>query len=74
MNEVIKLDPKDFKILFYSEDGQRCRLFVDGKEISSTRGITINASLDEITLNANIVMSPIKAIKDGEPVILVDRE
>ena len=71
---MIKLDPKDYKLLFCSDDGQSYRLFVDGKEISSMRGITINASRDEITLTANIVMSPVKAIKDGEPVILVDGE
>lgn len=69
-----KLDPKDYKLLFYSDDGQSYRLFVDGKEISSTRGITINASKEEITLSANIVMSPIKVIEDGLPTIKIDGE
>jgi hypothetical protein len=71
---VINLNPKDYKILFYSEDGYSFRLFVDGKEISSTRGITINASGEEITLSANIVMSPIKVIEDGQPIIKIDGE
>lgn len=68
------MDPKDCKLLFYSDDGQNYRLFVDGKEISSTRGITINASKEEITLSANIVMSPIKVIEDGLPTIKIDGE
>lgn len=68
------MDPKECKILFYSEDGQRYRLFVEGKEISSTRGITINASNSEITLTPHMVMSPIKVIEDGLPTIKIDGE
>ncbi|MEN2464916.1 hypothetical protein [Ornithinibacillus sp. JPR2-1] len=54
------------KVVFYSEDGRAFRLFVDGKEIKGTKGITITAGNDEfVTVTPNLVcFKDYKNIKD----------
>jgi hypothetical protein len=53
------MNPKDYKVLFYSEDGKGFKLFIEGKEIATTDGIRITAGSGEaIEVSPNIVIVP----------------
>lgn len=50
---------KDYKVLFYSEDGINFKLYIEGQELTSTRGVTIKAgNQEEIVVSPNIVIPP----------------
>jgi uncharacterized alkaline shock family protein YloU len=60
------LNPKDYKVLFYREAGKsNFKLFIDGKEITCTKGVVITAGNgEEIQVTPNLVISYSENIKD----------
>jgi hypothetical protein len=62
------VDPKKYKVLFYSEDGVNFRLFCEGKELAITRGVRISASVgNPVEVDATLAfIEGMETIKDSE--------